>query len=731
MRITNKIMNNNSLYNINNNKVAEDEVNTQMATGKKIARPSDDPVIAIRSLRLRSTVTQLDQYYNKNAKDAKSWMDVTEDALSTVTDVLTDAIQQMNKGANKDLTLDDINTIVTQLDALSKEYYSTGNVDYAGRYIFTGFRTDTALSFDKPTTQNFTDINDEFNAENISSSIRTINIQDLDAGNVLQRDEITGALVSPTTENDIKQIDVGRVRLSYDNLDYIKGDEKTAALKYRENLDQTATSSITDTDLTYFDLTFVNGDGVENRAYFPLSYDYTVTVGNYSYTAERASLNDPDRGYIINVTDLTTYELYQFELSKDGVLTDGDGDGQFDVPSGIQQAIVSMNKTSVSTISFSDGANTTVTMPCLGPVGQQYKVEVDNGFTATVNGDGTFTLEKATDKDEYGNETKTVLQVTGNGSMVSSYKETTIKIDSDHILYTTSSEDEIDEAYSTLKGEGAPQRSSYNTGDADADQNAYEADYAEFIKNLNNTVYLNAKTGEVLLNDSLRDKLSSLPFVLNTNTIDVVYDKKEWQQGDIRPQNLFACVDSEGVIYNGGTNAHDIEYDVGYSQKIIVNTTSESVFSTDVKRDIYDLNQLVARMNSVNTTLTTLKDKLKGLTDENEKRIVQNEIDASQKAYDYLRQNLQEEFEHKITSMQKALDKANVAVTDNGTRSKRLELINSRLQDQTTTFKTLQSDNEDADLAETATNLATAQLTYQAALMATGKISKDSLMNYI
>ena len=72
-----------------------------------------------------------------------------------------------------------------------------------------------------------------------------------------------------------------------------------------------------------------------------------------------------------------------------------------------------------------------------------------------------------------------------------------------------------------------------------------------------------------------------------------------------------------------------------------------------------------------------------------------------------------------------------MAVTDNGTRSKRLELINTRLQDQNTTFKTLQSDNEDADLAETATNLATAQLTYEAALMATGKISKDTLMNYI
>ena len=35
MRITNKIMQNNSLYNINNNKITEDQLNTMMSTGKK------------------------------------------------------------------------------------------------------------------------------------------------------------------------------------------------------------------------------------------------------------------------------------------------------------------------------------------------------------------------------------------------------------------------------------------------------------------------------------------------------------------------------------------------------------------------------------------------------------------------------------------------------------------------------------------------------------------------
>ena len=50
---------------------------------------------------------------------------------------------------------------------------------------------------------------------------------------------------------------------------------------------------------------------------------------------------------------------------------------------------------------------------------------------------------------------------------------------------------------------------------------------------------------------------------------------------------------------------------------------------------------------------------------------------------------------------------------------------------QTTTFKSLQSENEDIDLAEAITKLSSAQVTYEASLMATGKISQSSLMNYI
>ena len=57
MRVTNSMINRNSMTNMNRNKVSVDAMNTQMTTQKKISRPSEDPVIAIRALRLRTNLS--------------------------------------------------------------------------------------------------------------------------------------------------------------------------------------------------------------------------------------------------------------------------------------------------------------------------------------------------------------------------------------------------------------------------------------------------------------------------------------------------------------------------------------------------------------------------------------------------------------------------------------------------------------------------------------------------
>ena len=133
MRITNKIMQRNNLSNINTNKVYQDKLSTQMSTQKKINRPSDDPVVAIRALRLRSNVTEITQYYSKNIPDAESWLSVTEDALKNLTQIMTNMISQCTKGSNGALKTEDRQIILEQMKALGEEVYSTGGADYAGR----------------------------------------------------------------------------------------------------------------------------------------------------------------------------------------------------------------------------------------------------------------------------------------------------------------------------------------------------------------------------------------------------------------------------------------------------------------------------------------------------------------------------------------------------------------------------------------------------------------------
>ena len=81
--------------------------------------------------------------------------------------------------------------------------------------------------------------------------------------------------------------------------------------------------------------------------------------------------------------------------------------------------------------------------------------------------------------------------------------------------------------------------------------------------------------------------------------------------------------------------------------------------------------------------------------------------------------------------MQGYLDKTTLAITNIGTRSSKLELVKTRLTSQKTNFKDLVADNEQADTAEVATNLKSAKLAYDAALMSTAKVTENSLMNFI
>ena len=141
--------------------------------------------------------------------------------------------------------------------------------------------------------------------------------------------------------------------------------------------------------------------------------------------------------------------------------------------------------------------------------------------------------------------------------------------------------------------------------------------------------------------------------------------------------------------------------------------------------------QILENVQQIENVVETLKGMLEKETDDAKKADLTKQLDAANKAYSYAKENLQKAFESGITIVQGFLDQTNVAVTNCGARGSRLELVESRLSSQKTTFETLKSDNEDADLAEVAVQLTSAELTYEAALKGTAKIMQTNLMDFI
>lgn len=213
MRITNQMMVNSTMANIQVNKKQVNTLETQLSTQKKINKPSEDPVIAIRALRLRSSLEQVTQYLNKNIPDADSWLKTTEGAVDETVSVITDLYAYCEQGATDSYSPSERSTLAESLNKLRDAYYAEGDVEYAGRYLFSGYMTDTPLTYQSDETAAKADftITQEFTRENIE--LKTVYTNAYSNDDILnlnvKTDAATGNVITPNVA------DVHRVRIGY------------------------------------------------------------------------------------------------------------------------------------------------------------------------------------------------------------------------------------------------------------------------------------------------------------------------------------------------------------------------------------------------------------------------------------------------------------------------------------------------------------------------------------
>jgi len=137
MRITNQGLLHNYLNNLNKNLTLMSKYQDQLSSGKEVRRPSDDPYAVTRSMSLRTSIKQNEQYL-KNIEDSMGWVDMTDSALGHIGDILSRIRELTVKSANGAMSDTDLRSVRYEVEQLVSQIAQIGNTNYDGRYIFGG-----------------------------------------------------------------------------------------------------------------------------------------------------------------------------------------------------------------------------------------------------------------------------------------------------------------------------------------------------------------------------------------------------------------------------------------------------------------------------------------------------------------------------------------------------------------------------------------------------------------
>jgi flagellar hook-associated protein 3 FlgL len=114
---------------------------SQLSSGRKITKPSDDPAGTVSALEARSQLAQANQY-GANATDGLGWLSEVDATMTSVMTALqsarTTTLQGLNSGST-DTTADA--ALAQQMDALQSTVLGLANTSYQGRPIFGGTTT--------------------------------------------------------------------------------------------------------------------------------------------------------------------------------------------------------------------------------------------------------------------------------------------------------------------------------------------------------------------------------------------------------------------------------------------------------------------------------------------------------------------------------------------------------------------------------------------------------------
>jgi flagellar hook-associated protein 3 FlgL len=143
MRVTQNMMSNIFVRNIQKQTEAMLQRQEQLATQKHINRPSDDPGGMARVLDGRSTLAAIDQYV-ENIKQGKSRLEITEKTLEQVDDLVQQALKLAEANSDEEITPEQRALAAEKVKGIYDHVMQLANSRFGDRYMFAGYQTDTA-----------------------------------------------------------------------------------------------------------------------------------------------------------------------------------------------------------------------------------------------------------------------------------------------------------------------------------------------------------------------------------------------------------------------------------------------------------------------------------------------------------------------------------------------------------------------------------------------------------
>ena len=140
MRITNSMIVNNFMRNLNSNLVKMDGFQNKLATGRKFANISDDPSALIYSQSARNNIARL-SHYERAVTTAQDWLEQVETGIMQLQNTLADAYVETVNAATDVKTAADRQNIGAVIGQLRDHSINILNTTFGDKYIFGSYNT--------------------------------------------------------------------------------------------------------------------------------------------------------------------------------------------------------------------------------------------------------------------------------------------------------------------------------------------------------------------------------------------------------------------------------------------------------------------------------------------------------------------------------------------------------------------------------------------------------------